>query len=181
MGLRFLLEYELLSTNCEIEICFDSKYAHSVLSRIHSPNTNISLIEQIRLIYDTCCNRLLLGEECIIWTHTKGHSGNQYNTLADSLAKEGCSLPGKLTLPNTSEILRAKNAVLATARNSTTSHANGSHSLVSLIDAPVLLPVTTYTIPPSIVSTSTAEDCNLDQDFIDTLERRAQDRFGKPN
>ena len=200
MGLRFLLEYELLSTNCEIEICFDSKYAHSVLSRIHSPNTNISLIEQIRLIYDTCCNRLSLGEECIIWTHVKGHSGNQYNTLADSLAKEGCSLPGKLTLPNTSEILRAKNAVLATARNSTTSYANGSHSLVSLIDAPVLLPVTTYTIPPSIVSTSTAEDselqfppqpfhmvvdaqsdCNLSQDFIDTLQRRAQDRFGKPN
>jgi len=201
MGLRFLLEYELLSSNCEIEICFDSKYAHSVLSRIHSPNTNISLIEQISFIYDTCCNRLSLGEECIIWTHVKGHSGNQYNTLADSLAKEGCSLQGKLILPHTSEILRAKTAVLATSRNNTTSHAIGSHSLVSLTDDPVLSSVTTYKIPPSIEPTSTAEgtselqfppqplhimevaqsDCNLSQDFIDTLQRKAQDRFGKPN
>ena len=103
-------------------------------------------------------------------------------------------LQEKLIVPYTTEILRARTAVHATARNSTTSHAIRSHSLASSTTAPVLPPVTTYTVPPSIEPTFTAEgisrlqvppqplhmmddahsSCNLSQDFIDGLHKKAQ-------
>ena len=65
-----------------LEIVSDSEYSIGVLTKPWNPKKNVELIlkikEQIKKTQESV-------NSPIIWTHTKGHSDNKWNNLADKL------------------------------------------------------------------------------------------------
>jgi ribonuclease HI len=74
-------------TSPEITICYDSTYAGNSISGVFNGTKNEELI--------TRCRSLLLKaskKATIAFRHVKAHSGNEYNDMADELAKKGAGL-----------------------------------------------------------------------------------------
>ena len=72
-----------------LEIVSDSEYSIGVLTKSWKPKKNINLISTIKKqIIET----QKLVKEPIKWTHTKGHSDDQWNMLADKLATQASEM-----------------------------------------------------------------------------------------
>lgn len=70
------------STKTDVTIYTDSKYAIGVLTGEYKAKKNLDTIRKTKQMMDI--------HESVKFVHIKGHSGNEYNELADKLAQQGC-------------------------------------------------------------------------------------------
>lgn len=77
-------------TPCEnLEIVSDSEYAIGCLTKPWSPKKNVELILKIKMQLEKTQEKVT---NPIVFTHTKGHSTNIYNNMADELATKASDL-----------------------------------------------------------------------------------------
>jgi ribonuclease HI len=71
---------------CELTIYSDSQYAIGVLSKGHKINANVALVLSIKTTFGDF--------KSVKFVKIKGHCGNRFNELADTLAKAGVARNG---------------------------------------------------------------------------------------
>merc|ERR1711871_1201365 len=65
-------------------IKYDSEYAAFTIQGIYNGQKNKKLYNTVRDIYEE-----VKATHKVLWYHVKGHSGNIYNDMADSMATKG--------------------------------------------------------------------------------------------